>query len=105
MPQVYDAGLGDVIEIPGHWPARVTVTGWENTGDSVVVHLVRDDRRPVPGHLDRRHRAGTTTMSDATLITMVAEAPADHPLRVQYQADIEAACAALLDTVEGGQPS
>ena len=59
----------------------------------------------MPGHLDRRHRrgvwAGTTTLSDATLITMVAEAPADHPLRVQYQADIEAACAALLDTMEG----
>ena len=28
---LYDAGLGDVIDIPAHYPSRVTVTGWRGT--------------------------------------------------------------------------
>ena len=97
---LYDAGVGDVIGIPAHHPAVVTVTGWANT-DTPTVCIWSDMRGTLcritwtaPG------AQGTTTLSDATVITMITKAGPDDPARKQYEAELEAVLAGLLDTVE-----
>lgn len=102
MTQLYDAGVGDVIEIPGHWPGTVTVTGWENA-DTPTSCIWSD----MAGSLCRVSwtapgARGTTTMSDAALISVVEQVGPDHPLRRQYEADLEAALARLAATVGEG---
>jgi hypothetical protein len=99
--QLYDAGIGDVIEIPTHHPRQVTVTGWEHAGIPVSVWLgLQGDLCRLSWTADGAR--GTTTLSDATVIDMVARAGPDDPARQRYEADLEAALAQLLDTVGEG---
>jgi hypothetical protein len=95
--ELYDAGVGDVIEIPAHHPAQVTVTGYAHAdvparGD--FTHLSWQ------GTGDWSGWRGTTLLSDAAAIEMVAKAGPDSPVRKQYEADLEAGLARLLDTAE-----
>lgn len=92
--QLYDVNAGDVIRVPGHWPATVTVTGWQNA-DTPSSCIWSD----MQGSLCRLTwtapgARGTTTMSDAALIAMVEKAGPDNPLRRQYENDLETALAA-----------
>ncbi len=104
---LYDAGVGDIITIKTHCPATVTVTGW--------AHAIVSDRTSTAclwagmrGDLCRLSwRAasgwhGTTTLSDATRIAVVAKAGPDDPARQQYEADLEAAPAELAATAGEG---
>ena len=96
--QLYDAGIADIIAIPGHCPPVVTVTGhgyvdirrgeftqlaWKGTGAWAGWH-------------------GRTTLSEAALVELVYQAGPDDPVRKQYEADMEAALAVLADTIEEG---
>jgi hypothetical protein len=100
--QLYDAGVGDVIEIPTHHPRTVTVTGWEHAAVPVSVWLgLQGDLCRLSWTAPGGWR-GATTLSDATVIDMVSKAGPDNPARKQYEADLEAALAALLDTVGEG---
>jgi hypothetical protein len=102
--ELYDAGVGDIIEIPTHWPSTVTVTDWEHSGTptSSACHWagMKGDLCRITWTADGAR--GTTTLSDATVIDMVTKAGPDNPIRRQYEADFEAELAKLLDTVEEG---
>ena len=96
--QLYDAGVGDVIEIPGHWPVRVTVTGWQHAAVPVSVWLgLQGDQCRLSWTAGGAR--GATTLSDATVITMITKAGPDHPARRQYEDDLEATLAALAATI------
>ena len=95
---LYDAGLGDTIEIPAHWPARVTVEGWQGTIIGSYGNL-RDFTMlewSAPG------AKGTTLLSDATVVTLVAEAGPEvkAAMQAKIDAEIEAAFAAMLAAEE-----
>ena len=92
-----DAGLGDTIEIPAHWPSRVTVEGWQGTivgrgrlGDFTMLEWSAPAAK------------GTTLLSDATVITLVAEADPEVKARMQAELDaqMEAAFAVMLAAEE-----
>jgi hypothetical protein len=89
---LYDAGLGDVIDIPAHYPSRVTVTGWRGTiiGRTGSLRDFTMLEWAAPGW------QGTTLLSDNTL---VAEADPQVKAAMQAKADAEteAAFAALLE--------
>ena len=96
--ELYDASVGDVITIPGHHPPTVTVTGYAHAdlGPHGPWLPVADHSRlswSAPGW------RGTTTLSDAMQVGLVEKAGPDNPLRKQYEADMEAALAALADTI------
>ena len=101
MIQLYDAGVGDVITIPGHHPPTVTVTGYAHADLGP-----RGPWLPVAAHSRLSWLApgwqGTTTLSDAMQVSLVEKAGPDNPLRRQYEADLEAAFAALADTIGEG---
>lgn len=100
--ELYDAGVGDRIAIPGHWPAEVTVTGWSHAADqpgSVCIWA------GMQGGLCRlswtaEGARGATTLSDAAAIEMVEKAGPDDPARRQYEEDLEAALAAMIEPAE-----
>ena len=102
MIQLYDASVGDVIDIPAHWPQVVTVTGWRGGfGVNAWIHgWMAGDLAQfswiAPGW------SGVTSMSEAAQVELVAKAGPDDPLRKQYEADMEAALAALADTIGEG---
>jgi hypothetical protein len=120
--QLYDAGVGDVIEIEAHWPIRVTVTGQEYAGipsDSRLVYCgIQGDQSRLSWTAEtaRGPWHGTTLLSDAIPVVMVVQAGPDNPLRRQYEQeleaaliaaeqdndDVEAACKALLATLREG---
>ena len=98
--QLYDAGVGDVIGIPAHWPRVVTVTGWRG-GFGIEAWIwgqtggdLAQFSWTAPGW------SGVTSMSEAAQVELVAKAGPDDPVRKQYEADMEAALAALADTIE-----
>lgn len=97
--QLYDAGVGDVITLPTHHPATVTVTGWRGgfgvnawIWGQMAGDLAQFTWTAAGGW------AGVTSMSEASVVELVAKAGPDDPIRRQYEADIEAACEALLAT-------
>jgi hypothetical protein len=97
--ELYDAGVGDVIGIPAHWPPTVTVTGWANA-DTPSFCIWSE----MSGTLCRLSwtaggARGATTLSDATVITMITKAGPDDPARRQYEDDLEAALSALAATI------
>ena len=94
---LYDAGLGDTIAIPAHWPPVVTVEGWQGTtvgrgrlGDFTMLEWSAPEAK------------GTTLLSDATVITLVAEADPEVKARMQAELDaqMEAAFAVMLAAEE-----
>lgn len=89
--ELYDAGVGDVIGIPAHHPATVTVTGWASAD------IRRGDftRLSWQGTGDWSGWHGATTLSDATVIGMITKAGPDNPARKQYEADLEVELAKL----------
>jgi hypothetical protein len=92
---LYDAGLGDTIEIPAHWPRVVTVEGWQGTVIGSYGNL-RDFTQlewSAPG------ARGTTLLSDATVITLVAGA--DPGVKARMQAGLDASLEAMLAALEG----
>lgn len=91
---LYDAGLGDTIDIPAHWPARVTVEGWQGT----IVGSYGNLRDFTMLEWSAPGAKGTTLLSDATVITLVAGADPEVKARMQaeLEAQMEAAFAAML---------
>lgn len=95
---LYDAGLGDLIEIPAHWPSRVTVEGWQGTIAGSYGNL-RDFTMlqwSAPGS------KGTTLLSDSTVIALIAQADPEVKARMHaaMEAEIEAAFATMLAAEE-----
>lgn len=95
---LYQAGLGDTIEIPAHWPHRVTVQGWQGTVIGSCGNL-RDFTMlewSAPGS------KGTTLLSDATVVTLVAQADPEVKARMRaaQEAEMEAAFAVMLAAEE-----
>lgn len=96
--QLYDAGVGDVIGIPAHWPATVTVAGWQHAGTPVSVWAgLQGDLCRLSWTADGAR--GSTTLSDATVITMITKAGPDDPARRQYEDDLETTLAELAATI------
>lgn len=93
--ELYDAGIGDVIEVPAHHPRQIVVTGWASAD------IRRGDftRLSWKGVGDWSGWHGSTTLSDATAIDMITKAGPDDPARKQYEDDLEAALAALAATI------
>ena len=95
---LYDAGLGDTIEIPAHWPARVTVQGWQGTiiGSYGSLRDFTMLEWSAPGS------RGTTLLSDRAVITLVAQADPEVKARMQaaLDAEVEAAFALMLAAEE-----
>jgi hypothetical protein len=95
---LYDAGIGDLIAIPHHWPAQVTVEGWQGTVLGSTGNL-RDFTMlewSAPGS------KGTTLLSDQTVIALIAQADPEVKARMQaaMDAEIEAAFAIMLAAEE-----
>lgn len=101
--QLYDAGIGDVITIPGHYPATVTVTGWRGGfGVKSWIWGQMDGDLAQVSWAAEGGWSGVTSLSEATRVEMVERAGPDNPVRVQYEADLETALAGLLDTAGEG---
>lgn len=96
MIQLYDAGVGDVINLDTHHPAEVIVTGYQ------WAEVYRGDYTRLAWQGTGRWASwrGMTLLSDKTRAALVSKAGPDNPLRKQYEADIEAQLAALADTIE-----
>ncbi len=96
---LYDAGLGDTIEIPAHWPARVTVEGWQGT----IIGSYGSLRDFTMLEWSARDAKGITLLSDQTVVTLVAEADPEVKARMhaELEAQVEAAFAVML-AAEGG---
>lgn len=95
--ELYDAGIGDVITIPTHHPSEIVVTGyaWADTRASgEYTHLSWQ------GTGRWADWNGTTLLSDAAAVGLLAKAGPDNPLRRKYEADIEASLLAL-ENAEG----
>ena len=99
--QLYDAGVGDVITLPTHYPETVTVTGWRG-GFGVTPWIwgrmggdLAQFTWTAPGGW-----SGVTSMSEASVVELVAKAGPDDPVRKQYEADLEAQLAELADTID-----
>jgi hypothetical protein len=101
--ELYDAGVGDIIEIPAHWPRTVTLTRWEHAGipksSACIWAGMQGDLCRITWAADSGGH-GTTTLSDATVIAMVAKAGPDNSLRKQYEAELEAELATREDDIE-----
>jgi len=100
--ELYDAGVGDVIEIPTHHPRTVTVTGWAWTEVRNAAWLgLRGDFTCLSwqGTGPWAGWAGTTLLSDGAEVVMVAKASPDDPARKQYEDGLEAALSALAATI------
>lgn len=95
---LYDAGLGDLIDIPAHWPRRVTVQGWQGT----IVGSYGNLRDFTVLEWSAPGAKGTTLLSDATVITLVAEADPEVKARMRaaQEAELEAAFAVMLAAEE-----
>ena len=95
---LYDAGLGDTIEIPAHWPHVVTVEGWQGT----IVGSYGSLRDFTMLEWSASGTRGTTLLSDATVITLVAEADPEVKARMRAELDArtEAAFAIMLAATE-----
>ena len=91
---LYDAGLGDTIAIPAHWPPVVTVQGWQGT----IVGSYGNLRDFTMLEWSAPGAKGTTLLSDQTVITRVAEADPEVKARMQaeLEAQMEAAFAVML---------
>ena len=93
-----DAGLGDTIEIPAHYPPVVTVEGWQGTivGSCGSLRDFTMLEWSAPG------AKGTTLLSDATVITLVTEADPEVKARMRaaMDAQTEAAFAVMLAAEE-----
>jgi len=103
--EIYDAGVGDEIDIPGHHPRRVKITGWASAADippSYVfsLHGSRGEFAHVSwqGSGPWAGLRGTTLLSEGTAVEMITAAGPDNPIRKQYEAAVEASLAALLGT-------
>jgi hypothetical protein len=98
--QLYDASVGDVITLPAHYPATVTVTGWRGAFGTQSWTWGRTD-----GDLAQFSWtadggwSGVTSMSEAAQVVMVAKAGPDNPIRKQYENDLEAELAKLAATI------
>ena len=98
---LYDAGTGDVIDIPAHHPRRVTVTGWKG-GFGVSAWIwgkMAGDLAQFSWSADGGW-SGVTSMSEAAVIELVRKAGPDDPIRRQCEDRQEAALAALLASKE-----
>lgn len=102
---LYDAGVGDVITIPTHFPPVVTVTGWRG-GFGVKPWIwgqMAGDLAQVEWTAGGGW-SGYTSLSEATQVELVEKAGPDSPVRRQYEADLEAGLAALASTIGEGEP-
>ena len=95
---LYDAGLGDTIEIPAHWPHVVTVEGWQGT----IVGSYGNLRDFTMLEWSAAGAKGTTLLSDQTVIALVTQADPEVKARMQaaLDAEIEAAFAVMLAAEE-----
>jgi len=95
---LYDAGLGDTIEIPAHWPARVTVEGWQGT----IVGSYGSLRDFTMLEWSAPGAKGTTLLSDQTVIALIAQADPEVKARMQaaLEAQMEAVFAVMLAAEE-----
>lgn len=98
--ELYDAGVGDVIGIPAHWPATVTVTGWRGGfGTNAWIRgWTAGDLTQFTWTADGGW-SGVTSMSEAAQVVMVEKAGPDNPVRRQYEADLETTLAELAATI------
>ena len=96
---LYDAGLGDLIEIPAHWPNRVTVEGWQGT----IAGGYGDLRDFTMLEWSAPGSKGTTLLSDETVVTLIAQADPEVKarMRAEQEAAMEAAFAVMLADEEG----
>ena len=99
--ELYDAGVGDVITIPSHYPATVTVTGWRGGFgvQSWIWGRMAGDLAQVAWTAEGGW-SGVTSLSEATQVELVERA--DMEVRRQYEDDLEAALSALAATMREG---
>ena len=97
---LYDAGVGDVITIPTHYPATVTVTGWRGGFgvQSWIWGRMAGDLAQVSWTAEGGW-SGVTSLSEATQVVMMAKAGPDDPARRQYEEALEAELAKLTATI------
>lgn len=93
--ELYDAGVGDVIDIPAHHPRQVMVTGWASQRLQLGMEFAQVAWK---GLGPWSSWSGKTLLSERAQVVLAAPAGPDSPIRQAYAAEIEQAMAALLTT-------